>query len=490
MKRQAAAILLLCLAAGAVRAQDALEKFERQLEQIQRDTLLKVDTSVPAEQRSLLDFGGFLGMSFFAIDDQGQSTHILRQVDLTYYARMNFDNAHEFFIRGHSQHRDFNSGDAFTSTGDDVVESELERAYYRFDLRQYLAAYEGRTSPWNASLVGGRQLVQWGNGLVLSQVVDGATFRVGTDQIWLDAVGARTWGGTFDIDSSRPGFDGDTHREFWGGMVNWQVHEQHRLFAYGLLQQDRNKQNFDPDPLARVVEPGELHTVIPTRYGYDSHYIGAGASGAITDRWLYSVEAAYEGGKTQSTSFVILGDSLVPTPQTEDDISAWAVDGRIDYLHHDPNHTRGVAEVILASGDSDRGHSTNAFNGNASGTTDRGFNAFGLLYTGLAFTPNVSNLCLVRLGASTFPMPGNPWLEKLQVGGNLFIYNKLNADAPIDESTGSRHFLGVGADFFANWQLTSDVSISMRYGVFFPGQAIQTDHDTRHFFFTGVTYAF
>lgn len=30
----------------------------------------------------------------------------------------------------------------------------------------------------------------------------------------------------------------------------------------------------------------------------------------------------------------------------------------------------------------------------------------------------------------------------------------------------------------------------MRYGVFFPGEAILTDHDTRHFFFTGLTFAY
>jgi hypothetical protein len=496
MSKRLSVILALALASTAT-AQDALERFERQLEQIQRDTLLRVDTSVPTEQRSLLDFGAWVGFSVLAIDDPNQETHILRQTDLTYYARVNLDNAHEFFVRGHSQYRDFNSGDSFSrhgdmiESGDDLVEAELERAYYRFDLRQYLASYEGLTSDWNATLTGGRQLVQWANGLTLSQVIDGATLRVGTDRVWVEALAGRTWGGSFDIDSSRPGFDGDTHRDFFGGSIHWQWHELHRVFFYALAQQDRNEQDFNPDPLLDLRLDGNPGVpVLPTRYQYDSYYLGAGASGSISDRWLYSVEAVFEGGSTLSNSFQIIGGVATPIQQTEDDVQAWALDARVDYLHHDANRSRGVIELILASGDDDRGHASNTFNGNQPGTKDRGFNGFGLLYTGLAFSPDVSNLFLTRLGASTFPLPGHDWFDKLQVGANLFIYNKLDPDAPIDESTRDRHFLGVGFDAFANWQATSDVSLSIRYGVFLPGQAIETDHDARHFLFTGVTYAF
>ena len=41
-----------------------------------------------------------------------------------------------------------------------------------------------------------------------------------------------------------------------------------------------------------------------------------------------------------------------------------------------------------------------------------------------------------------------------------------------------------------NWQLTSDVTLAARYGLFFPqGSAFPID-DVRQFLFVGVTFAF
>jgi hypothetical protein len=113
-----------------------------------------------------------------------------------------------------------------------------------------------------------------------------------------------------------------------------------------------------------------------------------------------------------------------------------------------------------------------------------------LINTGLAFNPNVSNLLMFRLGISTFPAPSSEMFRRLQVGINLFIFNKLNRNAPIDELTTADTFLGIEPDIFATWQVNSDVTISMRYGVFFPGAAIISDDEPRHFFFSGVTIAF
>lgn len=181
--------------------------------------------------------------------------------------------------------------------------------------------------------------------------------------------------------------------------------------------------------------------------------------------------------------------------QTEDDISAMAFDVVIDYLMNDPNRSRLTFEVIMASGDDDRIHSNNTFGGNAPNTTDRGFNGFGLLNTGLAFAPSVSNLILMRMGGSTFPSPTSSVFGKLQVGTNLFVFAKLNPDAPIDEDTKDDRYLGFEADFYANWQITSDVSLAMRYGFFVPGDAIggsitTNDGNVRHFFYSGITFGF
>jgi hypothetical protein len=148
--------------------------------------------------------------------------------------------------------------------------------------------------------------------------------------------------------------------------------------------------------------------------------------------------------------------------------------------------------VILASGDDDRGNTSNTFAGNTPDTDDNAFNAFGLLNTGLAFAPQVSNMLAFRVGGSTFPLPDLGPLRRLQIGTDLFLYNKLDSDAPIDEpTTGNERFLGWEPDFYINWQATSDVTFVFRYGVFFPNaDAFNGDDTARQYIYGGMTYAF
>jgi hypothetical protein len=75
----------------------------------------------------------------------------------------------------------------------------------------------------------------------------------------------------------------------------------------------------------------------------------------------------------------------------------------------------------------------------------------------------------------------------MQVGSDVFLFHKEDKNAPIDELTKMKSFLGTEADLFMNWQVTSDMSVVVRYGVFFPGSAIVTDKDPRHFLYTGIT---
>ena len=159
---------------------------------------------------------------------------------------------------------------------------------------------------------------------------------------------------------------------------------------------------------------------------------------------------------------------------------------QLDYLLESQHRTRLSGEMILASGDSDRLTTSNTFGGNEPGTTDRAFNAFGLLNTGLAFAPSVSNLIAVRGGVSTFPV------RRVQVGTDVFLLAKLDASAPIDEETSQNgeRFLGVEPDVYLNWQIVSDVTLALRYGAFIPGDAIKADGKIRQFIYAGVTFAF
>ena len=483
-------ILLGFCATGS--AQVNIERFERRLEQIRRDTLLRVDTTVSADQRALLDYGALVSFNFFAIDDALQDTHILRQTESLAYLRLNVDNVHEIFASVRSTYNDWNAGDAFDTQSDDWVEPTLDRGFYRFDLARAIAAYQGRASDFNVVVTGGRQLAHWATGLTLSQEIDGGIMTVTLDKIAVELVAGRTRPSSADFDSSRPRFNGDTNRHFYGGMVSWQVTPRYRPFVYALVQDDHNSRDFDSDPLKLLRSAEPTSPFLPTSFDYESHYFGVGVTGSRGDQILYTVEFVYQGGEGLSNSFTIdfLGDA-VPIMQTRENIEAYALDARLDYLFNDPNRTRAVFEVVFATGDDDRfNHTSNTFGGNAPGTKDMAFNSFGLTNTGLAFVPNVSNLIMVRAGIATFPSPEGGLFEKLQIGTDLFVFNKYDQDAPIDEPSTSTTYLGLECDFFANWQIAADLTWTVRYGLFFPGEGIDLENDERHFVFTGITYAF
>lgn len=469
---------LSCLSvASLAHGQTSIARFERQLQQIQRDTRLRIDPNVPVEQRTYYEFGGYFTFNFFAIDDIEQSTSVLAQYDLVGYGRVSIDGVHDFFIRARTSYRDFSEGDSFDGEDNKAIWPTVEQLYYRFDLGRYLAAYKEHQTNNNLTVQLGRQFVFWANGLVLAETLDGGLLTVTFGNLEAQFLAGYTSRDTVDIDASRPEFDSNTLRAFYGAQLSYTI-GKHRPFIYGLIQRDYNDEN-----QVLVISDSQ------TRFEYNSWYVGIGSNGALGDRLAYAVELVYEGGEALSNSFE--PNTLTGIPQTEEDIEAWAFDLRFDYLVPDVRKTRLSAELIIASGDSDRLHSTNTFGGNTPGTNDNSFNAWGLLNTGLAFVPNPSNLMDIRLGASTFPMPSSRTFRKLQIGLDVHTLFKVQEDAPIDETTREdSRFLGVEPDLYLNWQITSDVTFALRYGVFFPGDAIVEDGNPRNFFFAGLTFAF
>jgi len=487
------ACVLIVVSAGRLSAQSAetnaqvnLDRFQRAIDDILRSQEYKPDLNIPANQRMILEYGGSVSLNFLAMDDTDQETHIFRQSVLSGYLHVNVDGVHDVLVRLRASETDFNSGDQFDESlgPQDTVEPTLDRGIYTFNLANYMSAYEGKLIESNVVIAAGRQLAHWANGLTLSQEIDGGLIALSRGKTALDIVVGISRDSSNDFDSSRPSFDNDMRREFYGGMLSYQVTPQHRPFVYGLVQRDRNKDEVlfvdNPDPTLDIF----------TRFRYESFYIGAGSAGSFSDRLLYSLEAVYEGGEGLSNSYDRTKSTAPGIPQTEEEINAWAVDFRLDYILADANNTRLSAELLIGSGDRDRGTASNTYNGNEPGTDDNAFNAFGYIDTGLAFGPRPGNLIMIRGGAQTVPFPTSSLFGKMQVGVNLFLLNKLDSKGSIDENTDDHHYLGFEADGFVTWQITSDVSWQMRYGAFFPGQAITTDNDPRHFFFTGVTYAF
>ncbi len=473
-----AVVSLFALGALAQGQPQSAAKFERNLQQIRDQTQGEVNNDIPVDQRVTLDYGAYLSFGYLSLQDNVNNTHGLRQSELVAYARANFDGAHEFFIRYRTGYRDFNQGDSFTGRGSEPIDGDLDAAYYKFDLSRYESAYKGKQIDNNLVVKVGRDLVYWGNGLTLSQVLDGAMIDATMGNLTLSMIAGETITRTVDIDAFRPSFDYNTERGFYGAMATLKV-GQHTPYVYGLIQRDYNQNN--------KLETPEL----TTEFDYNSWYIGMGSTGPLSDRLLYGVEAAYEGGRSLSNSFTLVGSPLpVQIEQVHDTIQAWATDARLDYLLADPHHTRLSTELIVASGDPDRSNSSSTYGGNRPHTNDHAFNAFGLLNTGLAFAPDVSNIIAWRVGASTFPFDFGPSSKRVQLGTDVFAFSKYNREGGIDEPSDTARFLGWEPDAYLNWQVTSDVIFAARYGVFFPDPSSLPTDKARQFLFLNVTYSF
>lgn len=464
----------LCAALGSsLWAQDNLARFQRTLDQLERTNRIQADESVPMDQRALIDYGAYINALFVAFPDPGDTDHILQQYEGVAFGRVNLDGAHEFFVRGRYANKVYSDNSRPPDESDH--DNQIDRLYYRFDLQRYLASSKGEDIGGDLAIQGGRQLVNWANGLVLSQEIDGGIIDANYGNASAEFIGGRTYYYQTDIDPNRPNYIDDMDRMLWGGLFSYQL-PKHKPFLYFLHQQDQNG-----NPVSTT--PGPTGPIM-TRYHYNSWYLGGGSEGEITDNLLYTVEMTYEGGSNLSNSTGGLAT------QSSDAISAFGADARLDYLFTDAHKTRWTEEFIAASGDSDRGVSNSTLNGNKANTNDNGFNAFGLLNTGVAFAPAVSNLLVLRSGVTTYPWPDTKTLDKLQLGADVLLYSKFESSAPIDEPTHDDWWLGTELDLSATWQITSDLSLMVRYGLFFPGSALTSDSDPRNFVAVGVTYAF
>ena len=467
--------------AGAL-AQDSLtRRLERQLQSAEQQYQLRINPALQLTERMMFQYGGRANFGFMAVDDTGQETRILRQTTVQLYGDLNIDGIHQLFGRLRYQYRDFNPGHSFDGSGDATTYPLGDRWWYQLNLHRAIEAHEGKRSEFDLSVKLGRQYIFWGSGLTFADqlyAVSG-TFRL--DPFRLEAfAGVTPESSVIDFDSSRPSFDGDTNRLFVGGRVTYTGLDNHDPYAFVLTQEDQNDENF---AVIGAAPP------IAARFEYDSTYIGVGSTGKLMPRLLYTAEFVYEMG--QGLSDPIDPAFPVARPQALEDVEAWAALLNLSYLFRDPHLSRVDFTSVFASGDDDRLLDTsNTFGGNLTGSKDRSFNAFGYVPSGQAFGAPLSNLMMFRVGASTFPLREQEMFKRLQVGIDVFIFNKMDRNAPLDEATNASRYLGFETDVYANWRILSDVALNLRYGVFFPGEGIRADKDERHFLFAGITYSF
>ena len=129
---------------------------------------MQVQPQIPIGERVYLDYGGFTTFNYISLDDSNDDNRTLGEYDLTLYAHLNVDGAHESSIRGRGYYRDFNDGDSFDRAVNGW-DGHLElAAVYRFDLARSVAAYQGKQIDNNVVIKAGRDFVFWGNGLTLA----------------------------------------------------------------------------------------------------------------------------------------------------------------------------------------------------------------------------------------------------------------------------------------------------------------------------------
>jgi len=466
--RIAFAVALVATSARAQVDGDAVQRAERQLRELDAGDRLALPPDAAISERALLDWGGSLGFAAWSIDDEESESHVLRQTDARAWVRAELDGCHRFFARLQLQYDDWNTGDDFDGQGDDLREPVGERWWYEYD-----------DTRWRTRI--GKQFVELGNGVALSQTLIAARVEATFAGWTAGLLAADTPANDFvDFDASRPSFDTNTKRRFLGAFV--ERHDSDVVnFAHVLVQKDRN----DRDEALFLDGLGQLY---PTEFEYDSVYWGVGARGPFGAVASWRAEVDLETGRALSSPVTAAG---TPGPQTEEDIFGWAVAAGVSWPCDDPRRTRLDGDLIVASGDDDRLDSADTFGGNLSGTDDRGWNGFGYLDTGLALSPDPGNLATLRFGVETSPLQHDAQWERLRAVAALYFFAKLDPDAPLNVPTVDERFVGAELDVGFDWNFTSDVTFSFRYGAFMPGAAMPAGEDgTRQLWYGGVTYAF
>jgi len=154
-----------------------------------------------------------------------------------------------------------------------------------------------------------------------------------------------------------------------------------------------------------------------------------------------------------------------------------------------PEFTLGFA---YGSGDRDRVRVTNTEDGNLKGQ-DHNFLPFGVYPAGIALSPTLSNILILKVGSTFHPFVNFWRFKDLILGAEAFFYWKFAPKGGIYDIEATRTGVEVGQEFDLSfeWEIISDITLSADYGVFLPGNAfpIETD-DLETYLTTSFTFSF
>jgi len=467
-----AAAWVLALAALPAYAQSDAQRLES-LEQALNEVLEQ--RYEPTEGRTIaettrIEYGVYTTISAISTDRVDRTTRLLTQVDSRFWLQAQ-SAGHTVFGRLRLHYQWFDKGDSWWSKDSGFRYPLSDRWWYSFNSRRHAQATTGSDPDLAFDTRIGRQLITWGTGVTLYKTLYAARFALDWKVARVEAmVGVSPDADFVDFDATRPGYTTDTDRTFWGVTADFRNWANHRPFAYFLQQIDNN------------------NTTLPggAQYEYNSSYVALGSTGQLTGLVFYRAELIYEFGDS-------ISDILGSFPQTSDDISAWAL--KLEFIYTPRPHTalqdfRLETELLLGSGDSDRGHSAHTVNGNTSGTTDNAFNSFGFYNTGLVLGMDISNLASIRISPRWRPESRKSSGSKLGIGLDFYFFAKLDSDAPVSVITvPGESYIGFETDLLVTWQFTSDLAFDGRYGIFIPGDAFPGSAPM-HFLYLGFSYGF
>jgi len=444
--------------AQPVSAQDGTGLFDEELRVI-------LDKQRPDQRDAPFKAGGWLSATFYDYNDTpARRDRTLRQFQLRLWGQMNIDGVHRGYVRALLDYDDWDHGDNPVYGRGDEAGHRIERAWYEIALGQNAAGTRAAVR-----IKGGRQYTSIGTAFVLSMPLDAVQITASASNASLKALLGLTVRDSHNID---PTDNVARHQDrlFAAVELAYEGFDRHRPFIYILSNDDRTSAH--PAAAAQAFE-------------YSSQYVGVGSQGALPGgQFTYQAELVSQWGKTYSEG----------ATSGKDRIRAMAVDLEVDYTFDVATKPKVMAEYIYATGDKNRRlHSSSTFGGNLLGSKDHGFNAFGFRDTGLALAPRISNLHMLMLGGSFFPLEKVESFKRMELGAKAFCYQKAAEAGPVSDPTAGNNarFLGSATDVFVNWRLTSDLSWTVRYGVFFPGAAYDGgDKTCRQFLYSGVVLSF
>lgn len=418
-----------------------------------------------AESRLMLDYGGWLDIRHEESQDTDNNSNVPDtftssfSVDPRLWMRFilkppadgSYPNEHVVYLR--VKHLYIERRPPDQNEGYDQDGPHLDYLYAVIDLRPF-------------SIEAGRRYYMVGQGIAYGNVNDGAELILNLNNWTIRGFVSQTLPHEDNIDTSVPNFENEGARTYYAAEATYVGLYGHGIYGYFLSQRDGGGK-YAADP---------LHD-----FTYDSEYFGLGLQGKLLPQVHYWAEAMKE-----------TGESRVFATREAKDVDAWAADVGVTWDIDAYSHPNVTFEYAFASGDADRTSVTDTQNGNLIGD-DNNFLYFGYLPAGFAFAPRLSNLQFCKLSLLAKPFEKFKRLENFTFGVDYYRYYKdeksggiYDADAVLNEK-----YVGSELDMRFSWKMLSDLSWTIEYGRFMPGDTYaEPAKDSEYYFSIGTTLTY